>query len=130
MAGFWSLVKLRHGAKQWRACGQRGRETRQRGQSYLALQQPSSRHYSTPVCIQALINANHQTSLPIVCNTKIMRTKPGRTDSHSPGELPSVSCNMLMLKMCVTGEISRPEPLQTLQTKVITITNYQATVRI
>lgn len=31
---------------------------------------------------------------------KIMRTNPGRTDSHSPGERPSESRNMLTVKMC------------------------------
>lgn len=101
MAGFWNLVKLRHGVKQWQACGPRGRVARWTGRSYLALQQPSSSHYSTPVCIQTLISTNHQTSLPIVHSTKIISTNSGRSDSHLPGEVPFVSRNMLMMKMCV-----------------------------
>lgn len=74
---------------------------------------------------QALFNTSphpssdqHQLSYkPAYCVIhEIIRTNTGRTDSHSPGELPlRYPCNMLTLEMCASGKVSRPEPLQSLQ---------------
>lgn len=53
MAGFWSPVKLRHGAQQWQACGQRGTQAERLSRSDRTSYPPdTSKLQSTHTIIQ------------------------------------------------------------------------------